>query len=121
MMNSRVFVPCEPVRRNRYTGELEPAYDISPAEKFGDLKIILPKVPRGDHINNQVIRQLRDGLNGFNENDYLLCIGSPVVLTCAGIAAAQSSGGRVRFLEWSHHYGDYLLVDLDLTPEEATI
>ncbi len=41
-MTSRVFVVQEPCRRDRATGEWAPKFDLSPAERFGQMVVILP-------------------------------------------------------------------------------
>lgn len=106
---SVVFIPQIPQRRDG-----SPAYDVSPAARFGRLTELVggrtkPFRPQ------EYVPQIRERLAAFDaQHDSLLLIGSPVIIGIVVCIAVQVSGGRVSMLQWSN--GDYVRIEADLAP-----
>jgi hypothetical protein len=99
-MLPRVFVVQNHLRYDRNRGDLVPKYDISPAEKFGEFKFVLP--PRATLENiPEVLGLMERSLSDYSDKDSLLLIGNPVFIGWAVAIAAKHNGGRVRCLYWS--------------------
>lgn len=82
------------------TGKLVPKFDFTPAERFGTLKYLLS--PSASPFSlAPVLHDLHEGLHTFNSRDFLLCVGSPVLLGLACTIAAHYNDGDVNLLQWS--------------------
>ena len=79
---------------------------INRADKWGKIKFILS--PSANPFKPElVIGDIHECLSGFNNNDYLLLIGNPVLIGMATAIAANNSGGLVNFLQWSGRHNTY--------------
>ena len=59
-----VYIPQEPRKRDVKTGQWVQAFDLSPAKKFGELKVLLPhgSLP----IDTEpMMKNIKDGLKNF--------------------------------------------------------
>jgi hypothetical protein len=59
-----------------------------------------------------VMEKLRDGVKGFSHEDYLLCLGNPILLSMMAVFAAEvvcsdpkSPRYQLRYLQWSRYDG----------------
>ena len=94
---SRVFVVQEPARRE--AGRWLPKFDLSPAEAFGELVLMLPhgNVPMDPGPTRAILRKaLRDFAFG---SDHLLLLGDPVACAHAIVALSQ----RIQYLQGLGH------------------
>ena len=108
-----VYIPQEPRKRDQKTGQWIQAFDLSPAKKFGDLKVLLPhgSLP----IDTEpMLKNIQDGLKDFNSDDYLLAIGNPTAMVVAGVIAAQNNNGQLKMLYWDSKIKDYIKVVFDM-------
>lgn len=109
-----VYVVQKQMRYNQETGKSEPRFPtIVRAEKFGELQYCLAP---NEHpmIMDSVLGHLHESLSGFNDDDYLVLVGSPILLGCATAIAAHYNEGRVNFLQWSAKEGGYLVVQAEI-------
>lgn len=94
-----VYAVHQHMRRSKRSGQLEPAFDLSPARVFGEIKFLLgPSVSPFEP--EPVIRQLEVALQNFSDDDFLLLVGNPILIGLATAVAADVNG-RVNFLQWS--------------------
>lgn len=49
----------------------------------------------------------------FSDTDYLVPLGSPVLIAMATMIAAKSNEGRVRMLDWQRDAGRYRIASID--------
>lgn len=88
--------------------------DLTPAEHFGTVKVILPpgNLPRDPAVG---LRQLVEGLKDFDPaEDLLLLAGDPVAIAMASSIVAQRCGGRLRLLKWDRMHQCYLLYEAQI-------
>lgn len=114
-MSSRVFVVQRPAYRDRATGEWITKFDLSPAEKFGELVDILPSNMFWDA--ETIVAQAERILNAptweFDpDHDFLLAIGDPVAIAACAIIASRH--GSVTILKWDKKAQSYLPFCLDV-------
>jgi hypothetical protein len=120
-MTGRVFIPQLPTRRDRSTGQIVQAADLSDAERFGRLVYLLSPTARpfdrdrrhGD-VPATLIHEMTQKLDGFCDQDALLLSGSPVFIGAATAIAAQTNCGRVRLLQWDRRRSRYFEIQLVL-------
>ena len=88
--------------------------NIRSAEKFGELKVILPDnkqiVLSSGPLTFKLIHELKD----FNDKDYLLLMGDPAIIAVAGAVASDVNGGRFKVLKWDRDEKKYYDIEIDL-------
>jgi len=90
---SRVFVVQNQHRWDQRTQSFVPKYDISSAHQFGDLVELLS--PTAAPFNSSpILEELRAKLRDFCDDDYVVCIGNPLLLAWAFAIAADPTAGR---------------------------
>lgn len=97
----RVFVVQRTMRRDRQTGALVPVHDVGEAGAYGDLVDLLGPSAK-PFTPEPVVAELWSKLCDYGEDDWLLCIGNPVLIGWAVALAAQAGGGQVNMLQWSN-------------------
>lgn len=103
MTRPRVFVVHQPTGRDRVTGQIGPTMDLSPATAFGPLVFVLGETenPFAD-VSATVARVWgRMSDEGFSSHDYVLLVGSPILIGIVTAVAAAIADGRVKMLQWS--------------------
>ena len=88
--------------------------NIRSAEKFGDLKIVLPDNKQMILSSGPLTFKLQQELRDFNDNDYLLLIGDPAIIAVAGAIAAENNNGRFKILKWDRNETKYYDIEIDL-------
>ena len=88
--------------------------NIRSAEKFGDLKILLPDIKQIVLSAGPVAHKLRKELSTFCDDDYLLLIGDPAIIAIAGAIASEMNMGRFKVLKWDRDESKYYDIEIDL-------
>ena len=113
-MTRRVFVVQNQHHRNRQTGELEPKFDFSPAEEFGEINFLLGANASPFNLD-PLIEDLKVRLGDYSRQDHLLLVGSPTLIGLAVAIAARQNNGDVFLLQWngkSRKYFSFKALDL---------
>ena len=84
------------------------------AEKFGDLKVLLPDNRNIILSAGPVTQKLRKELRDFCDKDYLLLIGDPAIIAVAGAIASENNNGRFKVLKWDRNEMKYYDIEIDL-------
>lgn len=109
-----VFVVQRPRFRNPDRNyRWEDKYDLTPAEMFGDLiEIVEPDAQVGDmdRITQSMVRNLQN----FSDDDFIICIGNPIMIGMAIAQAADVNEGRVKCLQWRMKDRAYLPIQIDM-------
>ena len=88
--------------------------NIRSAEKFGDLKIVLPDNKQMILSSGPLTFKLQKELRDFNDNDYLLLIGDPAIIAVCGALAAKINNGKFKVLKWDRNEKKYYDLEIDL-------
>ncbi len=91
--------------------QLVSKFDFTAAKKFGKLFHLL-KPSASPFAIQPVLEKLHFDLKTFNDDDYLLLVGSPVLIGCAVAVAADYNDGNVNLLQWSGAKRDYVPVKI---------
>lgn len=122
--SSRVFVVQEPLRHSAAVGGVRPLFDLAPANKFGEIVICLDwSDTRHGFECDDLLWKLREALQGFDDDDYLLMTGNPTAMALAALVASEINDGRIRLLVWTKegpHSGHYRVADIDLNAQPIT-
>lgn len=110
---SKVFIVQNQKRRDPMTREYVAKFDVSPALQYGTLVELLdnnasPFYPERVHVD------LRERLVDFSDDDYILCIGNPILIAMAFAVAADFNEGRVKVLQWSTQERRYICVPVSI-------
>ena len=88
--------------------------NIRSAEKFGDLKVVLPDNKQIVLSSGPLTFKLKHELKDFNDNDYLLLMGDPAIIALAGAVASDVNGGKFKVLKWDRDEKQYYDIEIDL-------
>ena len=84
------------------------------AEKFGNLKVLLPDNRNIILSAGPVTHKLRKELKDFCDEDYLLLIGDPAIIAIAGAIASEMNRGKFKVLRWDRNESRYYDIEIDL-------
>tara|TARA_R100000306_G_C4359463_1_gene134537 strand:- start:341 stop:655 length:315 start_codon:yes stop_codon:yes gene_type:complete len=88
--------------------------NVRSAEKFGDLKVLLPDNKQIVLSSGPLTHKLQKELKDFNENDYLLLIGDPAIIAVAGAIVSNINNGKFKVLKWDRDEKKYYDIEIDL-------
>ena len=89
-------------------------YNVRSAEKFGDLKIMLPDRKLMILASGPLTFELQKHLKDFNDNDYLLLIGDPAIIGLCCAIASDFNNGKFKVLKWDRNDKRYYDLEIDL-------
>jgi|TARA_R110001592_G_scaffold138912_4_gene358506 folate-dependent tRNA-U54 methylase TrmFO/GidA len=89
-------------------------YNVRSAEKFGDLKVMLPDNKQMILASGPLAFKLKQELKDFNDDDYLLLIGDPAIIAVCGALAAKINNGKFKILKWDRNDKMYYDIEIDL-------
>ena len=88
--------------------------NVRSAEKFGDLKVVLPDNRQIVLSSGPLTFKLQQELKNFNDEDYLLLMGDPAIIAVAGAVVSDVNGGRFKVLKWDRDEKRYYDIEIDL-------
>lgn len=105
--HGKVFLVQDTKHIDPKDGQLKSKFDFSAASIYGELVELLE--PGASPFDlPPVVRKLREGLFHFSSSDYLLLVGSPVLIGLAVAIAADFNNGHVAMLQWSGAKRQYI-------------
>ena len=99
----------------------ETALNVAQATRFGRLIALLPRDRRVEQAPAPVLRELRRKLSTYSSADYLLLLGSPVIISMALYVAAEVNSGLVNVLVFDRRLNDYYPLSLDLFDRQPSL
>ena len=97
-------------------------YNVRSAEKFGELKIMLPDRKQMIFASSPLVFELKKELKDFSDKDYLLLIGDPAIIGVCCAIAAEVNNRKFKVLKWDKRKYRYYDIEIDLNPRtEPTI
>ena len=110
-MAKKVYIVCEPTRIEN--GQTIKSIDLTPAGKWGEM-ILLLRSNQSLLAPTPMIKTLTLALAAFDDTDYLVPVGDPILMCAAAGIASRNNNGRVKFLRWDRRNKDYTVIQLDL-------
>lgn len=86
-----------------------PNFNYTPAEKFGEIEFLTAtdlSTQLKSKYNRIVVDEIRNKLDEFTQDDYLLPSGSPIV-TGVAMAILHETFEEINVLKWSNHTKEY--------------
>ncbi len=105
-----VYCVQKAFRLDDQTNEMVPRFDLSAAERYGELRYLLGPSAGPQNIGDPVhLDEVKRKLAAFRpEQDYILLLGNPVLIGVVSAVASRASGtGMIQFLQWSRRYSEY--------------
>lgn len=103
----KVYIPQEPTRWDNTVEMHMPTMDFTPASRYGELVVCLP--PNiSFHMTKPVYLALKEKMREFSDDDYLIAVGSPLVIALSSHIALQRTGGKLNLLTWDRLQRQYL-------------
>lgn len=93
-----------------------PIYDLSPAEGYGIITPLLPEGPIKISAG-EMTHLMREEMQDFGDDDYIMCVGDPVVIALATMVASDINDGVVTLLKYDRRARAYHPVRLNLNEE----
>lgn len=107
----KVFMPNLPMRKHPDTREWVPSIDPTPAEKHGELVVLLTQ----DEVNAGLAncsQAIRKRLADSSPDDFILCTGRPALQMAIGVEwYRRHPGSPMKLLEWDARLRSYLAVE----------
>lgn len=110
----KVFVTQVPSRRDAQSGLWVPTVNIAPAEQFGEVVTLLPAGSQF-FAATETIRLIKTRLNelDYQQGDYLLPLGNPIIMAVASAIAARRTNGCLNVLVWDRQTSCYVPYELE--------
>jgi len=89
-------------------------YNVRSAEKFGELKVMLPDRKQMVLSSGPITFKLQQEMKDFSDDDYLLLIGDPAIIAVCGAIAADINNGKFKVLKWDRNDKIYYDLEIDL-------
>jgi hypothetical protein len=83
-----------------------------PAADYGEIKFLVPPKTNIMFSSEDTVNKIKEGLQQFNSEDYILLVGDPI---CIGVATyyAANKSQKVKFLKWDNREFKYFPVTID--------
>lgn len=122
-MSSRVFVVQEPLKME--AGVPVPRINLGTLKPYGEVVFLFQwsdfKEDDAFEDPDAIVRELREKLEDYTDEDYIVPLGNPAMIGLAIAVAADCNHGKVRVLDWMRERGRYRLIHMDLDcPEKAS-
>ena len=91
-----------------------PKFDITSAQKYGKLKVLLKEYTNIIFSPGPIVFELRRLLKNYNSNDYLLLSGDPSVIGLACAIVSDINNGRFNLLKWDRQEKVYYPLEINL-------
>ena len=89
-------------------------YNVRSAEKFGELKIMLPDRKQMVLASGPLTFKLQQEMKDFSDKDYLLLIGDPAIIGLCCAIASDFNNGKFKVLKWDRNDKRYYDLEIDL-------
>ena len=96
------------------TSKGEPKYNILGAQKYGEIKTILPEFSQMILSPGPLIIKLRTLLRNYTSNDYLLLSGDPAIIGVVCSLCADMTNGKFKLLKWDRQEKTYYPIEINI-------
>ena len=96
------------------TKRLDPKYNITGAQKYGEIKVLLKEGSQIIFSPGPAIFELRRLLKNYTHNDYLLLSGDPSIIGIAVAIVSDINNGKFNLLKWDRQEQMYYPLEINL-------
>ena len=91
-----------------------PKINIIGAQKYGEIKSLLPELSQIIFSPGPLIFKLRKELANYRKKDYLLLTGDPAIIGVACSIVSDITNGKYNLLKWDKQERKYYTIAIDL-------
>lgn len=96
------------------TKEGRPKYNIIGAQKYGEIKMLLPEHSQIIMSPGPLVFKLRQLLKDYTSEDYLLLTGDPAIIGVACSIVSDLTNGKYNLLKWDRQEKMYYPIEINL-------
>jgi len=96
------------------TKEGRPKYNIVGAQKYGQIKMLLPEHSQIIMSPGPLVFKLKQLLKDYTPEDYLLLTGDPAIIGVACSIVSDITNGRYNLLKWDRQEKMYYPIEINL-------
>ena len=97
---------------DRETGQ--PKIDITPALKYGEIKIMFPRLKQMQFSPGPMVMEIKNSLKNFTANDYLLLYGDPAIIGVVCAVVSDITNGKFKLLKFDRRQFTYYPIELNI-------
>ena len=97
---------------DRETGQ--PKIDITPALKYGEIKIMFPRLKLMQFSPGPMVMEIKNSLKNFTKDDYLLLYGDPAIIGVVCAVASDITNGKFKLLKYDRRQFSYYAIELNI-------
>ena len=109
--DNKVYLVQE-IPTDRDTGQ--PKIDITPALKYGEIKIMFPRLKQMQFSPGPMVMEIKNSLKDFTTNDYLLLYGDPAIIGVVCAVASDLTNGKFKLLKYDRRQFSYYPIELNI-------
>jgi len=100
---------CQTCEHEYEQGVAKPRDSLTEAAAYGDIEVLFSGNKVGIGVQ-PIVKQFKYALRNFDDGDFLLVVGDPVLIGIASTMAAASNRGNVNFLRWDRQTRSYIKI-----------
>ena len=108
---AKVFL-VQDIPIDRETGQ--PKYNVMGAQKYCEIKVMLPARAQIILSPGPLIFQLREKLKEFTQEDYLLLSGDPFIIGVTCSIVSDMMNGKYKLLKWDRQEKTYYPIEINI-------
>ena len=106
----RVFIPQIKSRFDAATRLWIPTINTRPAERHGELVVMLP--PNANQLHTApLVQVIKERMADVGPDDYIMAVGDPSLIGAASAIMVRNTG-LLRMLKWDRMTSDYVAVEV---------
>ena len=109
--DNKVYLVQE-IPTDRDTGQ--PKIDITPALKYGEIKILFPRLKQMQFTPGPMVMEIKNSLKDFTADDYLLLYGDPAIIGVVCAVASDLTNGKFKLLKYDRRQFSYYPIELNI-------
>jgi len=109
--DNKVYLVQE-IPTDRDTGQ--PKIDITPALKYGEIKIMFPRLKQMQFSPGPMVMEIKNSLKDFTADDYLLLYGDPAIIGVVCAVASDITNGKFKLLKYDRRQFSYYAIELNI-------
>ena len=92
----------------------KPKVDITPALKYGQIKIMFPRLKQMQFSPGPMVMEIKKSLKDFTPDDYLLLYGDPAIIGVVCAVVSDITNGKFKLLKFDRRQFSYYPIELNI-------
>lgn len=109
----KVYVVQEVLKHDPSSNTLVPVHDFSIAGQYGEIEVLFPDGPL-PVVPSTTIHAIKKKLSNFSDEDYILNVGDPALISLVAGIVSRQNHGRYKVLRWNRKSSSYTVWKIEL-------